>query len=142
MRYILFASILLSGCDSQTRSSYQLDGMIDGKPVTIEVRGLENTATATPNIAAIVSATTAGLRGDLAGVLERINQISTPPAADPPYAAGGAALTAIVTALGLAYAKHREAQNWKADSNEGWQKADEANKEAMKLARALPPGAV
>lgn len=142
-------AVLLCGCDSQTRSSYQVEGTVDGKPAVFEIRGVENTATSTPNVSAIVSATTAALRGDLASLGSQLGRLTNAPAAEPPYAAGGAALTAIITALGLAYAQHKSKQNalslaasYKADSDEGWEKLQAAQAEALKLAKALPPDRV
>lgn len=150
MRYLLFAlALLLCGCQEQTRSSYHVEGVFDDKPVSFDITGLANTAGATPNLAAAFSAATAGLRGDLAGVVAQMGQLVNKPEADPPYAAGGAAVAALISTLGLAYAKHRElvgakseVEKQRADAAEGWAKAQAAHDEALKLAKALPPDRV
>jgi hypothetical protein len=123
--FCLACVLLLTGCYEQSRSVYRATGTVDGKVIEFEINGLENTVTAMPNINALIQAATAGLKGDIAGVLEKVSEVAAKPQAPVPTveeiaaavpgqngtlaAAGATALMALIAA----WSKHK-------DSEEGW----------------------
>lgn len=150
MRYLLLPLLLLSGCVSSNRQEQEATtrttdrvGIERGQPTQItetvvERKTVDVQAQTGVDVGKAIAAGMAAVKGDILGAIASMKPADPPKATGLDGTTGG--LMAGAASLGLIALREWAAKRAAAkDAEEGWQKAQEAHKREVEMAKQLPP---
>lgn len=152
MRYLIIPLLFLSGCWTSNRQEQEATtrttdrvGIERGQPTQItetvvERKTIDSQAQSGVDVGKAVAAGMAAVKGDIMGAIASMKP------ADPPRDSGldgtTGGLMAGAVSLGIIALREWAAKRAAAkDAEEGWQKAQEAHKREVEMAKQLPPPA-